>query len=533
MDAILEMYDLIKKLISRRNPVHNQLKDEKTATGRLMSGILAEQFESDKQAAKIIHTESESDAKRIASYRKTKYQLVNRLVSTLFSLNICNRTYSEYLVNAYSAKKELVATEMLLWFQSHKAMRLLVGRILKKARYYHLTREKLRCLEILRYHATLVGTQEDCLAYTQQVEVALKELNAEIRSANIKTVVRAQLTEQISFSPESLDELLKKANELEGMAKQFELRTIWLNCATCSGLVYRHAGQFDRALVLYERCFEFFHSNSHLTTGSKVSQICFYAVRCCMILRNFDRASQFAEEGLKHQEIGSSNWFSHISLHSLLACHKGDWRVASEFFCWAVQHPKFHKEVYRIELWSIIEGYLRFFAGKSEWLPLNITVHGQQFQLHHLLEEITEGRQDKAGLNIAILIFQVLHRLKERQFDLLESRIKALNNYLYKYLRKDNTGRFYRTETLIHMFATMLNCRYEAKLTQTKTSAEFQQLLGHQQPDTVGGQQIEEIVPYEHIWERVLQELQQIETDGVLVRPYATSNSTSTVQVLE
>ena len=40
------------------------------------------------------------------------------------------------------------------------------------------------------------------------------------------------------------------------------------------------------------------------------------------------------------------------------------------------------------------------------------------------------------------------------------------------------------------------------------------------QPSENGCTQIEEIVPYEHIWERVLLELEQIEKEGVFVKEY-------------
>lgn len=519
MQAIREMYELIKRLISRRNLLYNNLVDKDSIAGKLLDGVINASFNSDTEAVQAIYAEVEDESRRVVSFRTAKYQLVNKLTNALVFLNVCHKTYSSYLVNAYSAKKELVAAELLMWFSCHSGMRLLVGRILKKAKRFHLSREQLRCYEMLRHYATIHGTEQECLEFAELVEESFAVVSAEVWAANAKVRIRAELTEKLSLSPDSLDSLLEIAQKLEQQTEAYQTRTLWQNCGVGAGLVYRHAGQYDRALHLYERHLQFFEKNPHLSSVVRESQICFYALRCCLVMRNYEEARKFAAKGLQHEESGTSNWFAQLSMHCLLAFHSKQWQEAATIFQWVVQHPHFSKEAHRIEIWSVFEGYLRYFCEDQSTLPSHVTVHGNQFQLHHLLEEIDVVRQDKSGLNISVLIFQVLHRLRERQFELLESRVNALKNYLYKYLRKDSTGRFERTETLFQMFVTMVNCQFESRVTREQTRESLQQLYNFCQPDQTGGQHIEEIVPYEHVWERVLLELEKVELEGVLTKP--------------
>lgn len=520
MTTIKEMYDLIRRLIGKRDTSHTKLTDSKTASGKLMAGIVRDDFTSDEAAANALHADQPSFEKRIVSFRSTKYKLINKLITFLFSLNICHKTYSEYLVNEHAAKRELVAAELLQRFQRHDAMKLVASRALRKARRFQLTRVQIRCYELLRYYATLKGTTSECLEYVQLVEEASRLDQLETWSGNVKTRVKAELTEKVELSADSLQDLEGLIAELVAKTRSIQSRTLWLNCGVAAGLYYRHGGQYDLALSMHRDQLEFMQAHRHQFMPADFSAVCFYALRCSVIVRDYQQAKVFAEEGMLNQTVGDSTWFSHLSIQCLLAFHTQKWDEAIRLFRWVVEQPNFSKEPHQVEIWSIFEGYLRFFADGELTLPESTTVHGKTFQLHRLLEEIDVVRKDKTGLNVSVLIFQVLHRLRGRQFDLLESRVKALNNYLSQHLRKDKSGRFSRTDSLFKLFQIMVNSGYSLDTVRERSKNGHEYLKNNWQPDTTSGRQIEEIVPYEHIWDRVLLELEQIEQEGIFVKQY-------------
>ena len=520
MTEIREMYDLVKKLLWRRDPAYNSLVKKQSASGKLLAIIAGNDGISDIEAAERLYSEIDDENQRMKLFRKQKYKLTNGLIRALCFLNLNHTSSSEYLVAAYSAKRELLAAELALWMQSHHAMHFIVKRVLKKAAKYHLTKELLRCYEMLRYHSYNSGSKSDCLTYTTLVEKTFEVLDAEIWASNLKARVRAELIGQIALRPDAVKTFLPAVEKLEELTLKHNTRNLWHNYSLVSGIVLRNDGNIQQALSVYDKHFNFLESNSHLSSSERISQICFYALRCSLIARDYEQAKKFAERGLQGQEVGTLSWFAHMSLHVILLMHTRRWKVAGELFQWAVRHPNFHKEPQRIELWSVYEGYIRFFCDESHLLPDNVTVHGSMFHLNHLLEEVNLARQDKSGLNIALLIFQVLHRLKERQFGLLETRIKSLENYAYNHMRNEDCSRFIRTKRLFKLISLLPSCHYNLAKIGSRAKADYVKLRDILQIDHMRVQQIEEIVPYEHIWERVLIELKQIEQEGHFVKEY-------------
>lgn len=535
MNVIFEMYDHIRQLISRKNPPTAYVLDPKCKSAQLLEGICAGKYTSDEAAAQDLFPDSEDSEKCMQNYRKIKYQLLNKLIRLHYFLNLRSDTHSEYMVNAFTAKKELVVAEMLQWFQRHEAMKQVVFRVLRKARRYHLTPEKLRCYEILRNYYSKFGPQKECTYYTKLISETLAIYNAEIVSSNLRTQLRSELSRHTTLDPDHFKEFIEPCQKLAKNTEVYQTRTLWLNYSVTVGLLSRLGGDYVQAKRIYESYLGFFQKNPHLCKKENIAQICYYSLRCCLFMRDYESAYNYVEQGDAHQDLGTYNWFCHKSAHFLLCLHTQNWQTARDVFAWVVNHPNFRNDAIRVEIWSVYEGFLQFFLPESIALPTSETVHGATFQLHRLLQEIDQTRQDKSGMNIAILIFQALHYLKQRNFDLLDSRIDAIQQYAYKWLRNDTDSRFVRTDCLFKSLSAMRDCQYEVQRTQERVATLLKRMESVRSSDgsEKGMAPIEEIAPYEHDWQSVIRELERIETEQAIIRPYNPTIQTKETPIAE
>lgn len=112
-------------------------------------------------------------------------------------------------------------------------------------------------------------------------------------------------------------------------------------------------------------------------------------------------------------------------------------------------------------------------------------------------------RQDKRGANISILILQILFLLHQKKYNAIIDRAESLRQYTYRYLRRDDT---FRSHCFIRMLLTLPECSFNKTAVLRKADKYWQQLQA--MPLNVAKQSAEiEIVPYETLWEFVLEEL--------------------------
>lgn len=518
MQAIKEMCDVIRKLMIRRSPAIKHILDANYYSTKLLDGIESSEYTTDQEAAEGIFPGVSPARKQSQLYRRVKYDLINRLILMFYFVKIRRKSFSSYLAGAFTAKKELVVAELLQWFQCHEAMRLVAQRVLSKAQQFHLTYEQLRCTEMLRNYHSLSGPREECQRLTEEVETLSELYHVETKASNINSRMRAEFTRSMTLTAQIQNEIAKECEWLEQQTIKHQTRTLWLYYSDTAAMLNLHLGCLQKGLQIYQLYLRFLLENSHLSTNERILHVCDQCLLLCIALRKYDQAAEFLHAGNEHADQSRYNWFHHQMRAMLLYLHTKDWSQAVAIYKWVINHPSFRNQPLRVEVWSVIEAYLRFFCGSENEIKPNQTVHGNEFTLHHLLQEIEEGRKDKTGMNVAIIVFQILHYLKERRFDLFELRVMAMQSYVNRHVKECAADRYDRVRALQDRLNAVVSSNYNITLMQSH------KLLSESQagplPLFPGVVQIEEIVPYEHIWERVLIELKQIEQEGHFVKEY-------------
>ncbi len=141
----------------------------------------------------------------------------------------------------------------------------------------------------------------------------------------------------------------------------------------------------------------------------------------------------------------------------------------------------------------------------TETLPEKATAFDKRFNLYKFLNEVPIFNRDKSGFYVPILIVHILFLLDKGEFLKIMDRAETVRQYSSRYLRKsENT----RTITFLKMLKIMIDQDFGLEGTRAKTAKHYDRLqhkAGEQKPVL----EVTEVIPYDTLWEMVLQRLQE------------------------
>lgn len=220
-------------------------------------------------------------------------------------------------------------------------------------------------------------------------------------------------------------------------------------------------------------------------------------------LGNFEATKTVIQKCFQFSKEGDLNWFLTFDYAIISAFHSENLQGAYQFYSKAANHANFEKQPVAIkERWYILEAYIYFFLFTKK-LEIPDENPLKKFRLSKFLNEVPMYSKDKRGANISILILQMLFLLHQKKYNEIIDRAESLKTYTYRYLRRDDT---FRSHCFIQMLLTLPDCSFHKAAVLRKADKYWQQLQA--MPLNVARQSAEiEIVPYETLWEFVLEEL--------------------------
>lgn len=206
---------------------------------------------------------------------------------------------------------------------------------------------------------------------------------------------------------------------------------------------------------------------------------------------------RLAKEGLRLFSESSNNWFIYQEYHVLLALHSKQYDYAQQLLHEVAQNPAAVKlRPAALERWELNRRYADFVAPPVQpttTLPLSQWV---------LL--LPEQSRDKSGHNVAILVLQLLHYLRQHDFDEALVRLERLRKYQQRHLQADSSP---RSRLFLRLLRTLADTGFDPTKAQKRGLAIHETL--QQTPNTGDAYSETEIIPYEHLWELALQLLQR------------------------
>ncbi len=208
---------------------------------------------------------------------------------------------------------------------------------------------------------------------------------------------------------------------------------------------------------------------------------------------DYDAAAVSIEKAIHGIKKGTSSWSVFVYYRVIIELHRKNYQRAYEIYQNAEKKRYIKKDFNKIiyETWYFVKGYLKFLilAGKIE-------AESHQFKLGHFLNSIIVFNKDKSGHKINTLILKIILRLgtEKGRESIIEER-SAIKKY-----SEANFEQGSRARLLFRRLLHIVPSDFNKEKIQKKVAKNVEAL-----PELQGYDPDLEILPYEDIWEIVLE----------------------------
>ena len=515
MRALQELAYIVKKNSKKSSELLPETVVPGTRVAQFYEGILDQRFTSDDEAAEFFFEKEKSNP----SYIKLKSSLQKHLINSLFQIDFKQNSNTERQRAYYECNKQWAAVKILLGKNARTASINLSHKILKQAMRFEFTELVVEIARTLRLH---YGARTGDLKKYEYYHDLFQTFQEIYRVENLAEGLYTELVVRYVRSKATNEEIRTKAIEyaaqLEPHMKQYESYRLHLCGNLIQVMIHTTINDYNGAITACEKAICFFEAKKYRATVP-LEIWCYQQMVCFTQLRQFEQGKAAAERCANLMDEGSFNWFKYQELHFILSMHTKNYQQAYFVFNKVTLHKRFkYLPENVIESWKIFEAYLHYLIKVKRLVANKDDRRFNNFRLGRFLNETPIYSKDKRGMNIPILVIQILFMILHRKYDLAVDRIDAIEKYCTRYLRKNDT---FRSNCFIKMLLLIPAAGFHKAGLRLKTEKYMNKLRSV--PLDVANQPHEiEILPYEDLMELVLDSLEnkfyKLKTKTVLIR---------------
>jgi|GEM_PF-127784 hypothetical protein len=461
--------------------------------------MLSGNIRSDSDAAQYFFQSDPSEQ----AYRKLKTRFKNRLLNTLFFLNVKQSNYTEANRAYLICLKQMYAVRILFNRGAVNMAMELAHRVLKQSTLFEFTELSLDACKMLRsLYATRMPDARKFSHYHSLTKTLTRQCDLESQAQGCYLLLAANFAHSKASSATTLEqakEFIQALQEESRDKPSFHFQRYYLQIVT---LVAMCQNDYRKARQVSQEALDWIHTKPFNAPSVKTF-FHFQMIACCTYLRDYTEGLKIAEINLLQEKNGSLNWFKNRELSFILAMHTGNYQQAYHIYLQVVHHLEFKRmDMSIVEQWKIFEAYVMYLKtiGKVETTPEEI---GNNFRLGKFLNEVPIFSRDKQGMNIPILILQIMFTIAQRRYEMALDRIEAIKKYCTRYLQKDDT---YRSNLFIRMLLEIPQVGFHRTAVARQVQPWKEKLEGLPLEMAQKGRHFE-VIPYEDLWTMALDSL--------------------------
>ncbi len=467
-------------------------QDPKTTIGKFYFGIKSGKFTNDEDAAKAILNSSGG----AQDYRNLKVKVRNRLLNLVFFIDPNKlKVDQEYNKIAIYCHKRWMAAKILHVIGAKNAAAKLAGQVLRQAEKIKLSYLIVDIARHLRFHHGILTGEEEKFEYYNKLYYEYRHIEVLDDKAQEYYIQLALFYAKSRADKSTIHEQAKSLySEIEPYISQYKTYKLIFFGGLIRLITYMSINDYKTSMQVCEEVIQQLNSDPLFPTSGKTA-FHIQQLTCCIQLKQFNKGEAIAKEALKLLDPDILNWFAYQDLYFLLSMHTKNYHRAYEI----VQETQSSKGFNSLneskqEVWRIYRMYVNYLIVEGK-----IELEGQapKIRLGKFLNDVPQYSRDKRGLNIAILIIQILFYIQRKQYDTAINRIEAIERYCSRYLRKDKN---FRSNCFIKMLLKIPRANFHPVAAERHAKDLKDKLIG--KPMNVANQAHSiEIVPYEDLWE--------------------------------
>jgi len=469
-------------------------------TRQFYEGVRDGLFEDDAAASIALYGDDENNP----AYRKLKYRLKQRLINTLFFIDIQEYSKTNYEKALHRSLKNWSAFKILL----EKGLKVtavdLIESVLKSSIKYDLIELNLLILKELKFQFGLYienkyKHEKYSKLYKKYKHIYnLKELIEDQYVYLAKIIVNSKAYEY-DDKIESIENQLYKLDEQIENIDSYHLKFYFFNALSFIAIIKKDNTEL---LKICERAIEYY---TDISGFSPVALYQFYQKKgiALLSLQNYNDAEKIFNYCFSfNPREGSVSWQFNYNYLFTTQILKKDYLAAYEVLSKVVNNTGFRglNENFR-ETWYLKEAFIQFLISIGKINPDDSDAEPLRgFRLSRFMNEVPVFAKDKRGLNITINILQMLFLIVEEKFDEVLDKLAALRQYNFRYLKRPE---YKRSSSFIKMLLKIPEGDYKAALITKKSNKFYQELL--ENPSDYSEHALSlEIIPYEQLWDEIM-----------------------------
>jgi hypothetical protein len=510
MQSLREITQIISRLKTTKLEVVDELPDSGAPDNlsKLLSGIKSGSITSDQKAAEMIYGTTYLDSK----YTTLKNRLRNKLLNTLFFLDIKPPEQTVYAEGAYKTYKHTFWVKTLLFLGARQTAIKLAERTLQYAQKFSLTLEAVQLLTDLRYQASLTASKSQYQKYDSILATEVNNLLGEIKVRGFYERIIVEIAKSEEERPDLSDIVrgyLKEMESLTPKPSSFEF-TRWYYLVKV--IILEICQEYSLAIAGCLDAENYLLQYPDLSSNIRLGEFSVQRLACHLILRQFEEGEKAAQRCRELYRPGTNSWFIFMDNYFMLAMHTGHFTEAGHILIEITSSPRFSFQLDQFkEKLKLYEAYLLFALGTTDKTS-DIISELEKFDIKRFLRDVPNYKKDKRGYNISILILQILVLLEQDDFDGIIDRMDALRTYRTRYLQVASNK---PSALFFKMLMIMEKCSFDPDETRKKAKKYYVMLL----EKSTNSDEISEglqVLPYEWLWEKIVEMLEEKKKKRIL-----------------
>jgi tetratricopeptide (TPR) repeat protein len=513
MRDLIELANLLNKTKLKSSGILDIILEPDSKMQQLYDALVSQRVRSDDEGLSWL-LDGGDEASKLPNL---KNKLKDRMLDSVFLLDFKEPGFSDRQKAYFECYKKWAAGMILVMRNAKVSGIDLLEKLLRHSIRFEFTELTCDILRVLRIHySTNAGdlkkyenTREQLHHYQEiwQMENQVEDFYTElvIRYVNSKAT-KMEVSEQAKLYYGLVKPYLEKCDSFK---LQIFGRLVQV-------FAYSSLNDYVTTARLCEEAVRFFDKKDY-DSGFPLQVFYYNLITCYLQLREFEKGQHIIERCQNLVDPGSFNWFKLQELFFLLAMHTAHYEMAAQVLNKVMNDPRFDNQSFQItEIWKIYHAYVHF-LNKIGKIPSDShsLQRNSKFKLSKFLNETPVFSKDKRGMNIPILVVQILYALAENDYQQCVDRMEGIEKYCSRYLKQNDT---FRSNCFIKMLLQIPMHAFHSDRVIRHTQKLYEMLCSV--PMEVANQTWEiEIIPYESLWQLTVSTLGKETSRRDLLRP--------------
>ncbi|MEP7233937.1 MAG: hypothetical protein ABI778_01455 [Ignavibacteriota bacterium] len=456
--------------------------------------------EKDEEAAATLYGSSRLDSK----YMFLKSNFTSRVLNSVASLDLVRREISDYTRAVNKAYKQLFISSTLLRLGSRRGAISLAKRTLRLAQKYELHHVAVELLEKLRTNALQAGKTGNYDKYLRKLETEMDLLNSESRVKTLEERVLIHSARSIYIDETLQEQANSSLLEMAAILKGHESFMIRMAHFRMQYMYYQLTGNPQRSIQACDEAIAYMAEMPHMVLPTSFGEFELYKLENCILTHDYNNGKETAIRCSAYFTSGTNNWFLYKGFEYILLMHTLRFEEARDVFEEVTTNSRYASQPSHLrERWDIFRFYLDYVLDLNGESSGDQTLRKSKLLLHRKYrKKVTEFPTfsgDKRGLNVSILVMNILLLLESNRKDRLFEQVEALTTYRTSHLKGKNS---HQSAILLRLIQMMVRCDFDLKRMRKNASA-LERKLGSTMPSPTEIFECVQVLPPDWIWARM------------------------------